>query len=161
MRYLMTYEDMANFENSEILKELLDILRDENKIIKRQLKTLSWDTTKGSSSIYAHIFYPDSGILWVLFKISGKNRSDVVSNEHIYNLIMKELKTKLENNKYISEVTYKNYGRSAMFKMDGKYGTRLAANECIYDVKIYIKEDVVPLIIDEIEMHQNTNKYNL
>ena len=71
-------------------------------------------------------------------------------------------------NKYVDHMIYESKYRFAQLKMDGAVGGLQKANECIYEIRCYVKKEVIPLIIDEIEliideieMHNNADKYNL
>jgi hypothetical protein len=152
-----TNSEINHFDDVEkisILKELLLIIKKFTKC----------------KYIYENQFYINNGILWVLCEYVEKNKTTVIEKRDsgYYDDIMKNVKSILKENKYVDHMIYESKYRFAPLKMDGAVGGLQKANECIYEIRCYVKKEVIPLIIDEIEliideieMYNNVDKYNL
>ena len=113
-------------------------------------------------SIYQYEFYGDTGILWILCHYTAKNKIERSKNvSTIYKENMEKIKDKLEDSHYVNKVEIKYMHNFAPWKMDASTGGGLKSNECIYEIRCHIKAEYSDDILDEINMKNNTVKYNI
>lgn len=153
MKFLKKYESISSIDTRyryEAYKS--DILNDIIKIPTSVSK---------KCQLYNSMFYVSEGILWILYKYRDKNRFELISNLNIYINSMSLAKDRLQENKNVTNVTVDYKGRFAPLAMGSHTGGQQKANESIFEVRCKLDTNIIPLIIDEIDMKNNAAKFNI
>jgi hypothetical protein len=154
MRYIKTYErhyyDNYDITKNKIISYLLSVIRISGR-----------ESNKRGSIIADFDYYFDKGILWVICRYSAKNQTESFEKRDLYESLIINVIKKLKDVPYVKKVDYEYLGRMVPFKMNGNGLSRYSARDSNFEIRCYLKDDIVKELKDEFEVSKNANKYNL
>ena len=149
MKYLQVYEKfkMVDYHlDNDLLNLILNKVAEPFHGIKCYINNYQFEPTNP---------------FWFTCKFRAKSGIEASNNIQYYTVFLKEKKEQLEKMPEIENVKFTYKGRFEPLKPDGKYGNWARAGQSIFEVEIYLKEEIFDEIRLEYEYHQNAKKYNL